>query len=139
MRNKKNASDNAAILRAELRDIDARRAAVLQQLHDPESQINPKVPLWNIVADYLQSKGGTDTLENIVQSLQAAGHNLGRYPKRTVKACVVSPSLRSVFPIRTEVRSGVKVEHVTLRPTSGRIVYAPVRTNQQTGSAALLN
>ena len=132
-------SSSQAALRKELAAIDARRSMLLRELHGPNDAPAPRVALWQVLAEHLQSVGGTATFPDLVDAMIAAGHNLGKYPKRTVKAAIASPSLRSVFSITESTKRGIITETVTLRSTAGQIHYATPAPAQAGRSLAASN
>ena len=103
-----------AQLKARIKLVRKNLAAEPAELRNP-----PRQPLWKLIEAYLQESGQGEAVafETILQAMIDAGHELGRYPRRSVKQCIVSPYLRSVFQVSIEN----DVEVVKLR--AGNIQY----------------
>ena len=84
----------------------------------------PAQPLWMLLQAYLleNAHGEPLSFETLLQGMIDAGHELGRYPRRTVKQSVVSPHLRTVFDLT--IVNGVEL--VGLRVSGPALVqYVP--------------
>jgi hypothetical protein len=100
-------------LKDELRESTGKTAA---------SKKPPRIPLWILIRDYLKENGTEESLDNIVNYLVGQGHNLGKYPIRSVKVTVVSSHMRKVFTV-TKLKNGTEMVKLVEGPTAP---YTPV-------------
>jgi hypothetical protein len=94
----------------------------------------PRIPLWILIRDYLKEKDNEEPLENIVNYLVGQGHDLGKYPLRSVKVTVVSSHMRNVFNV-TKLKNGTEMVRL-VEGTTGP--YTPVshRLKARLGSSS---
>ena len=91
-----------------------------------------RVPRWTLVHGFI-SEFGPATYEEIGSGLKQMGHDMKKYPTRTVSAAVSSPYCVGVFGLRKDGDRRV----VYLKPTA-RIKTIPVRSlPAQAGRKAL--
>jgi hypothetical protein len=95
----------------------------------------PKQPLWVLIREHLQACGGSDTSENILAALIEAGHELGRYPRRTVKQSLVSPHLSMVFAI-TPRKNGDAMVRLRKEGAKG-VMYIPGKSRIQAAKRSI--
>jgi hypothetical protein len=81
----------------------------------------PRQPLWAVIEKYLLSVGGEANTEDLTDALIEAGHELGKYPRRSVSSCITSPFMARVFKVEKTKRG----EFVSLRPQSKVVRYLP--------------
>lgn len=62
----------------------------------------PRIPLWVYVRDYLRDHGGEASVQDVVDGLLGAGHNLGKFPFRNVKTMVVSRYMAGIFSVEKQ-------------------------------------
>ena len=81
-----------------------------------------RLPLWMLVRDHLRDNGSEDTLQNIIDAMLSAGHDLGKFPYRNVKNTVVSRYMAGMFSYRKEPNGTEMVKLV-----GNRLPYSPAR------------
>lgn len=98
-------------LQAEIDELRGMLRQINQRLPDDVAAHRPHIPMWALIREYLLDNGGKASPKQIAESLDAAGHNLGRYPLRNVKITVMSPVLKSVFRV-TANATGEETVHL---------------------------
>jgi hypothetical protein len=87
----------------------------------------PRIPLWILIRDYLREQDNEESVDNIVKDLLNAGHDLGKYPLRSVKVTVASSHMRSIFAV-TKLESGTEMVKL-VEGTAGP--YTPISYRRQ--------
>lgn len=78
----------------------ARSAYVTEKGYDAHAYVGMKVS--QAVRSYLERRGAAVYINEIVTALAQGGASLGRYPLRTVKIAVTSPSAAHMFHVRQD-------------------------------------
>lgn len=109
----------------ELAQLERRAATLKRQIKLEKISTNPpRQPLWMLVCSYIREHRRNDKampFEELVEAMVEAGHELGRYPRRTLKQCVVSPHMAAYF----DVTRSNGIDYVKLRPGAKNIHYLP--------------
>jgi len=109
------------------RQVDEARKLVEElqkQLHRRKSEPPkepPRLPLWVYVRDYLRDNGGEASIQDVVDGLLGAGHDLGTFPFRSVKTMVVSRYMEGIFSVQKQP-DGTDMVKLVGSPT-----YSPTR------------
>jgi hypothetical protein len=101
---------NEELLQAQIDELKRQNEMLVKRM-TPIPEPGPFRPLWTLIRDHLRSVGGSASPTMITNALLKEGHNLGKYPLRSVKITVKMPAMQGVFEVSKDAKD---VETVTL-------------------------